>query len=50
MKYFDNILVCGDIHGDVNVITDFIKKMELHNCAIIVAGDFGIGFEYYIRN
>lgn len=49
MKYFDNILVCGDIHGDVNVITDFIKKMELHNCAIIVAGDYGIGFEYYIK-
>lgn len=49
MKYFDNILVCGDIHGNLDVITGFIKKNHLNNCAIIVAGDFGIGFEYSVK-
>lgn len=49
MKNFDQILVCGDIHGNMNIITDFLKKMDLKNCAVIVAGDFGIGFEYWMK-
>jgi predicted phosphodiesterase len=45
MLYFDNIFVIGDVHGHLDVIPDFIKEHELDNCAVIVAGDFGIGFE-----
>ena len=41
------LMVCGDIHGELDVIPNFIKKHELDNCAIIVAGDFGIGFESF---
>jgi predicted phosphodiesterase len=45
MKKFNYIFICGDIHGKLNIIPDFIKKHGLDNCAVIVAGDFGIGFE-----
>lgn len=46
---YENVLVVGDIHGNYDVIPDFLKIMELHNVAIIVAGDFGIGFENKIK-
>jgi predicted phosphodiesterase len=45
MYNFNYILVCGDIHGDIGVIPHFLKEYDLKNCAIIVVGDFGIGFE-----
>ena len=46
---YDNILIVGDVHGNFDVIPDFIKIMELHNVAVIVAGDFGLGFETEIK-
>ena len=46
---YEQILVCGDIHGDYDVIPDFIKTLQLNNIAVIVAGDFGIGFETDIK-
>jgi len=45
MLYFDHIFVIGDVHGNLDVIPDFLKKNDLENCAVIVAGDFGMGFE-----
>lgn len=42
--------VCGDIHGEFDFLAGKIKRMELSNTLIIVAGDCGIGFdksEYY---
>lgn len=42
---FKYILVCGDIHRQFDVIPNFIRDHKLNNCAIIVAGDFGIGFQ-----
>lgn len=48
MLNFDLIMVCGDIHGDFNVILNFIQTYDIKNAAIIVAGDFGIGFKYYL--
>ena len=53
MKTFKNILVFGDNHGKWDVFPNFIRDYELDNCAVIVAGDFGIGFEPFkdeIRN
>lgn len=44
MKIFNHIIVFGDIHGEWDVIPNFIRDYQLSNCAIIVAGDFGIGF------
>lgn len=38
------VLICGDIHGDLDVIPDYIKKHELNNVIVIQCGDFGIGF------
>lgn len=49
MKIFNHILVFGDNHGHWNVFPDMIRKYKLTNCAIIVAGDFGIGFELMVR-
>ena len=45
MKTFKHIVVFGDIHGEWDILPNFIRDYELDNCAIIVAGDFGIGFE-----
>jgi predicted phosphodiesterase len=45
MKKFNHILVFGDNHGQWDVFPNFIRDKELNNCAVIVAGDFGIGFE-----
>jgi hypothetical protein len=38
------VLICGDIHGDFDVIPDYIKKHELSNVIVLQCGDFGIGF------
>jgi len=45
MKNFNNILVFGDIHGKWDVIPNKIRDYKLSNCAVVIAGDFGIGFE-----
>ena len=41
----DLVLVCGDIHGDYDIIPNYLKKHGLKNVAIIQLGDFGIGWE-----
>jgi len=35
----------GDIHGNLQVVQNLIKKYDLRDCIIIQVGDFGIGFE-----
>ncbi|MCK9416076.1 metallophosphoesterase [Candidatus Dojkabacteria bacterium] len=45
MKY-DFVIVSGDIHDKYNEVLDFINKYDIKNAAIIIAGDFGIGFEH----
>lgn len=42
---YDSLLVCGDIHGEFKTLIYNIKKFGLEKCAIIIAGDCGIGFE-----
>ena len=41
----ENVLFTGDLHGDFSVIATTINKYKLENCAIVVCGDIGIGFE-----
>lgn len=41
----DNIYFAGDLHGEFPTINVTINKFNLNNCAIIVCGDIGIGFE-----
>lgn len=45
MKTFKNILVIGDNHDHWEVFPNIIRDYGLDNCAVILAGDFGIGFE-----
>jgi predicted phosphodiesterase len=45
MKNFNYILVFGDNHDHWEVFPNFIRDYGLTNCAVIVAGDFGIGFQ-----
>ena len=49
MKTFKNILVFGDNHDHWEVFPNFIRDYELDNCAVILAGDFGIGFDSMIN-
>ncbi|MFQ8806482.1 MAG: metallophosphoesterase [Alistipes indistinctus] len=49
-KQYASCAVCGDIHGEFDFLAGKIKRMELSDTLIIVAGDCGIGFdksEYY---
>lgn len=50
---FDNIIVCGDIHGDIIPLVNKINSQyQIHNSLIIVAGDIGMGFHkdnYYLE-
>lgn len=45
MYKFDKIFVCGDIHGFYDAVPNYLKTNKLNNVAVIVAGDFGIGFD-----
>jgi predicted phosphodiesterase len=38
------LLFLGDIHGNFNLINQYIKLYELKDCHIIQVGDFGVGF------
>ena len=44
MKKID-IYYLGDIHGNFNVINQFIKLYNIENAHIIQVGDFGVGFK-----
>ena len=42
---FDNIIVCGDIHGDIRLLVNKVNSQyQINNSLIIVAGDIGMGF------
>lgn len=44
-KEFENVIVCGDIHGEISQLVFKINQQhKLNNSLIIVAGDVGIGF------
>ena len=41
-----NVVICGDIHGDFNLLVNKIcVQYELKDTVVIVAGDCGFGFE-----
>lgn len=44
MNTFDNIVIFGDIHGDLEDITTHAKKFDIRNSAYVGVGDFGVGF------
>ncbi|KKQ74593.1 MAG: Serine/threonine-protein phosphatase PP-X 1-like protein [Candidatus Woesebacteria bacterium GW2011_GWB1_38_5b] len=44
-QIFENIIVCGDIHGDIMPLVNKVNdQYKIQNSLIIVAGDVGIGF------
>ena len=51
MKIYDNFdsysicCVCGDIHGEFDVLLGRLKRLRITDALIIVAGDCGIGFD-----
>lgn len=49
MKTYNFVLVFGDVHGVWDVIPNFIRDNDLTNCAVFVAGDFGVGFEPMVK-
>jgi predicted phosphodiesterase len=40
-----DIYYLGDVHGNINVINQFIKLYNIENAHIIQVGDFGVGFK-----
>lgn len=40
------ILYLGDIHGNFNLINQYVKMYGLKDCHIIQVGDFGVGFHH----
>lgn len=40
-----DVFFAGDLHGEFKAINFTINRYDLENCAIIVCGDIGIGFE-----
>lgn len=42
---YDSFLVCGDIHGEFKTLLYELKRKEISNAVILLAGDCGIGFE-----
>lgn len=39
------LVVSGDWHGDWRSVIKEIKRLDIRNCTLIQAGDFGMGFE-----
>lgn len=42
--------VVADIHGLPHLILDNIRKYDIRNCVLIVAGDIGLGFHTYMSH
>ena len=40
----DNVIVCGDIHGDFETLVYDIDRRQITDATVIVAGDCGFGF------
>ena len=46
MENINRLVFCGDIHGELPTLIYLItNRYNLTNCAVIVVGDFGVGFE-----
>lgn len=43
----DRVLYLGDIHGNFNVIHQYVKMYDIKNAHIIQVGDFGVGFSTF---
>ena len=46
------LIVCGDLHGEFNLLRFIIKSNEFKDSVIVIAGDCGFGFEklaYYMN-
>lgn len=41
---YNNVYVCGDIHGKFRVLFNKIKSCKISDSLIIIAGDVGLGF------
>ena len=39
------LLYLGDIHGNFNLISQYVKKFDIKDAYIIQVGDFGVGFK-----
>lgn len=40
-----NIVYIGDLHGNFNHITWWLKAHHIKNCTLVQVGDFGVGFK-----
>ncbi len=45
----ERILYLGDIHGNFNIIHQYVKMYDIRDAHIIQVGDFGVGFQPLIK-
>jgi hypothetical protein len=38
------IMYLGDLHGNFNLINQYLKRFDIKDAYIIQVGDFGVGF------
>jgi len=43
------ILYLGDIHGNFNLINQYLKRFDIKDAYIIQVGDFGVGFDGFLK-
>lgn len=44
-RQYKSLYVCGDIHGEFEELIYNLKRFEIEDAVVIIAGDCGIGFE-----
>ncbi len=43
------LLFLGDVHGNFNIINQYVKIYGIKNAHIVQLGDFGVGFHHYVK-
>ena len=43
------ILYLGDIHGNFNLVNQYLKRFDIKDAYIIQVGDFGVGFNGFLK-
>ena len=43
------LMYLGDIHGNFNIITQYVTRFDIRDAYIIQVGDFGVGFKTLVK-
>ena len=43
------LMYLGDIHGNFNIISQYVTRFDIRDAYIIQVGDFGVGFKTLVK-